>query len=210
MHKSKNSPFPSASSSSRPSSPRWSSSPAAEANPRPTASASWSPSPAPARPMAPSPSSPSRWPWTRSTLLAASMVAFGIRRRGLQMQRHARRRAPRRGGWRGPLLGPGQQPRHRQCLIVLSELKKPPSNKGNRRRLPTRGRGQVSFNGTTIDYEVRRSPRRKKTLEMRLIPRGQSSSPPPPVPPTTQIRDIVLNRAPWIVKRMAELPVKNR
>ena len=84
-------------------------------------------------------------------------------------------------------------------------MKKPPSNKGNRKRLPTRGRGQVSFDGTTIDYEVRRSPRRKKTLEMRLGPEGLIVAAPSRAS-DNQIRDIVLNRAPWIVKRMAELP----
>ena len=84
-------------------------------------------------------------------------------------------------------------------------MKKPPSNKGNRRRLPTRGRGQVCFNGTTIDYEVRRSPRRKKTLEMRLEPGGLIVAAPSRAS-DAEIRDIVLNRAPWIVKRMSELP----
>ena len=84
-------------------------------------------------------------------------------------------------------------------------MKKLPSNKRNHRRLPTRALGQVSFNGTTIDYEIRRSPRRKKTLEMRLGPEGLIVAAPSRAS-DDQIRDIVLNRAPWIVKRMSELP----
>ena len=84
-------------------------------------------------------------------------------------------------------------------------MKKPPSNKGNHRRLPTRTRGQVSFNGTTIAYEVRRSPRRKRTVEIRLTPQGVLVAA-PSRSSDAEIRDIVLNRAPWIVKRMAELP----
>ena len=84
-------------------------------------------------------------------------------------------------------------------------MKKSLSNKGNRRRLPTRGRGQVSFNGTTIAYDVRRSPRRKKTVEIRLSPQGVLVAAPSRAS-DDQIRDIVLKRAPLIVKRMAELP----
>ena len=84
-------------------------------------------------------------------------------------------------------------------------MKKLPSIKRNHRRLPTRGQDRVSFNGTTIAYEVRRSPRRKKTVEIRLTPQGVLVAA-PSRSSDDEIRDIVLNRAPWIVKRMAELP----
>ena len=84
-------------------------------------------------------------------------------------------------------------------------MKKPPSNKGNHRRLPARGQGQVSFNGTTIAYEIRRSPRRKKTVEIRLTPQGVLVAAPSRATDDA-IRDVVLDRAPWIVQRMAELP----
>ena len=84
-------------------------------------------------------------------------------------------------------------------------MKKLPSIKRNHRRLPTRGQDRVHFNGTAIDYEFRRSPRRKKTVEIRLTPQGVLVAAPSRASDDA-IRDIVLDRAPWIVKRMSKLP----
>ena len=68
---------------------------------------------------------------------------------------------------------------------------------------PKRTHDQVSFNGTSIDYTVRRSPRRKKTLEMRLEPDGLLISAPSRAS-DEEIRDIILKRAPWVLKKLAE------
>ena len=52
---------------------------------------------------------------------------------------------------------------------------------------------------------MRRSPRRKRTVEIRLAPQGVLVAAPSRTS-DAEIRDIVLNRAPWIVKRMSDLP----
>ena len=78
-----------------------------------------------------------------------------------------------------------------------------PARRSSRPKLPAISRGQVSFNGTTIDYEIRRSPRRKKTLEIRLAPEGLFVSAPSRTP-DDYIRDFVLSRAPWIIKKQSE------
>ena len=64
-------------------------------------------------------------------------------------------------------------------------------------------RGQVSFGDTTIEYEVRRSARRKKTVEISLNGGGVRVAAPSTLS-DDDVRDIVLKRATWILKRMGE------
>jgi predicted metal-dependent hydrolase len=64
-------------------------------------------------------------------------------------------------------------------------------------------RGQVTFGDTTIEYEVRRSRRRKKTVEISLNGGGVRVAVPWKMS-NDEVRDIVLKRAPWILKHMAE------
>ena len=63
----------------------------------------------------------------------------------------------------------------------------------------------VSFEGMTIEYRVRRSPRRKKTIEFSLTPDGLLVSAPARAS-YALIRSIVLRRAPQILKLMADSP----
>lgn len=71
---------------------------------------------------------------------------------------------------------------------------------------PKRTHDRVSFEGTTIEYRVRRSTRRKKTIEMRFEPDGLLVSAPSRAS-DKDIRAIVLDRAPWIVEKMAQRPL---
>ncbi len=64
---------------------------------------------------------------------------------------------------------------------------------------------QVSFNGKTIEYHIRRSTRRKKTIEFALTPDGLVVSAPARAS-YALVRSIVLRRAPQILKLMAESP----
>ena len=64
-------------------------------------------------------------------------------------------------------------------------------------------RGQVTFGDTAIEYEVRRSRRRKKTVEISLNGGGVRVAVPWKMS-NDEVRDIVLKRAPWILKHMAE------
>ena len=70
---------------------------------------------------------------------------------------------------------------------------------------PKRTHDQVSFEGTTIQYRVRRSPRRKKTIEFALTPDGLLVSAPSRAS-YALIRSIVLGRAPQLIKLMADSP----
>ena len=64
-------------------------------------------------------------------------------------------------------------------------------------------RGSVRFGDTTINYEVRRSNRRRKTVEITVDGGGVHVAAPVSTP-NTQLRLIVRKRAPWILKHVAE------
>ena len=64
-------------------------------------------------------------------------------------------------------------------------------------------RGSVRFGDTTINYEVRRSNRRRKTVEITVDGGGVHVAAPVSTP-ITQLRSIVRKRAPWILKHAAE------
>ena len=71
---------------------------------------------------------------------------------------------------------------------------------------PQKTHDHVSFKGTTIEYRIRRSTRRKKTVEMRFEPDGLLVSAPSRASDKA-IRTIVLDRAPWIVEKMTQRPL---
>ena len=62
---------------------------------------------------------------------------------------------------------------------------------------------RVQYGDTTIEYEVRRSRRRKKTVEISLIDGGVRVAAPASIT-DEQVREFVLKRASWIIKRMGE------
>ena len=64
-------------------------------------------------------------------------------------------------------------------------------------------RNRVRFGDTTIEYEVRRSKRRKKTVEIALNGGGVRVAAPSTLS-DDEVRDIVLKRAPWILKHLDE------
>ena len=64
-------------------------------------------------------------------------------------------------------------------------------------------RGSVRFGDTTINYEVRRSNRRRKTVEITVDGGGVRVAAPVSTP-NTQLKSIVRKRAPWILKHAAE------
>ena len=80
-----------------------------------------------------------------------------------------------------------------------------PSPLRSRASRPTRTHDRVSFEGTTIEYRVRRSPRRKKTIEFSLTPDGLLVSAPARAS-YALIRSIVLGRAPKLLKLLADSP----
>ena len=61
----------------------------------------------------------------------------------------------------------------------------------------------VRFGDTTIEYEVRRSARRRKTVEITLVGSGVRVAAPVTLS-SGEVRDIVLRRAPWILKHMGD------
>ena len=65
------------------------------------------------------------------------------------------------------------------------------------------GRDSVRFGDTTIEYEVRRSERRKKTVEITLEGGGVQVAAPSTLP-DGELRAIVRKRAPWILKHSQE------
>ena len=75
----------------------------------------------------------------------------------------------------------------------------------HRTKFPAEARDRFSFNGTTIEYRVRRSPRRKKTIEFSLTPEGLLVSAPARAS-YALIRSVVLDRAPKLIKLLAESP----
>ena len=64
-------------------------------------------------------------------------------------------------------------------------------------------RDRVRFGDTVIQYEVRRSARRKKTVQITLEGSEVQVTAPDTLP-ASDIRRIVLQRAPWIVARMSD------
>ena len=61
----------------------------------------------------------------------------------------------------------------------------------------------VRFGDTTIEYEVRRSARRRKTVEITLVGSGVRVAAPVTLS-SGEVRDIVLRRAPWIIRHMGD------
>ena len=60
-------------------------------------------------------------------------------------------------------------------------------------------RGSVRFGDSTINYEVRRSKRRRKTVEITVDGSGVQVASPVSTP-KSQLMSIVRKRAPWILK----------
>ena len=61
----------------------------------------------------------------------------------------------------------------------------------------------VRFGDMTIEYEVRRSARRRKTVEITLVGSGVRVAAPVTLS-SGEVRDIVLRRAPWIIRQMGD------
>ena len=59
-------------------------------------------------------------------------------------------------------------------------------------------RGSVRFGDTTIEYEVRRSKRRRKTVQI-TVDRGSVQVAAPTATPDSELRDFVRKRASWIL-----------
>ena len=64
-------------------------------------------------------------------------------------------------------------------------------------------RDRVRVGDTIIDYEIRRSVRRKKTVEITLVDGGVQVAAPSRLP-KREIQRIVLKKASWIIRRMSE------
>ena len=69
-------------------------------------------------------------------------------------------------------------------------------------RRSTTGRDRVDVGDATIEYEVRRSARRRKTVEI-TVDRGVVHVAAPSSTPDRELRDIVRARAPWILRHLA-------
>ena len=63
--------------------------------------------------------------------------------------------------------------------------------------------GSVRFGGTTIEYHVRRSARRRKTVDITVDGSGVQVAAPEDTP-DEDVRAIVLRRAPWILSHAPE------
>ena len=75
---------------------------------------------------------------------------------------------------------------------------------GQRGRLAgAASRDSVRVGDTIIDYEIRRSVRRKKTVEITLVDGGVQVAAPSRLP-KREIQRIVLKKASWIIRRMSE------
>ena len=61
------------------------------------------------------------------------------------------------------------------------------------------GRDKVRFGDSTIEYEIRRSDRRKKTVQISVEGRGVLVAAPSKTT-KAELREIVLKRAPWIIR----------
>ena len=64
-------------------------------------------------------------------------------------------------------------------------------------------RGMVRFGDTSIEYEVRRSQRRKKTVQV-TVDGGGVQVAAPTTTPDSELQAIVRKRAPWILKHARE------
>ena len=64
-------------------------------------------------------------------------------------------------------------------------------------------RGSVRFGNTTLEYEVRRSERRKKTVQITVDGGGVQVAAPANTP-ETELRALVRKRAPWILRHASE------
>ncbi len=64
-------------------------------------------------------------------------------------------------------------------------------------------RERIQFGDTTIEYEVRRSARRKKTLQI-SVEGGVVRVSAPMRTPNRELRDFVRKRAPWIIEQKAD------
>lgn len=76
----------------------------------------------------------------------------------------------------------------------------------NRRKRITSSMDCIVFDGTTIEFEVRRSARRKKTVEIALDGSNVRVLAPSNLP-VGDVRRIVRKRASWILERLADSPV---
>ena len=76
----------------------------------------------------------------------------------------------------------------------------------DRRKGITSSRDCIVFDGATIEFEVRRSARRRKTVEIALDG-GNVRVLSPSNLPAEDVRRIVRKRAPWILERLADSPV---
>ena len=65
------------------------------------------------------------------------------------------------------------------------------------------GRHSIRFGNTTIDYDVRRSERRKKTVQVTVDGGGVHVAAPTNTP-DSELRAIVRKRAPWILSHASE------
>ena len=76
----------------------------------------------------------------------------------------------------------------------------------DRRKGITSSRDCIVFDNTTIEFEVRRSARRRKTVEIALEGSNVRVLAPSNLP-ADDVRRIVRKRAPWILERLADSPV---
>ena len=65
------------------------------------------------------------------------------------------------------------------------------------------GQNSIRFGDTTIDYEVRRSKRRKKTVQITVDGSGVQVAA-PMATPDSELRAIVRKRAPWILRQASQ------
>ena len=65
------------------------------------------------------------------------------------------------------------------------------------------GQNSIRFGDTTIDYEVGRSKRRKKTVQITVDGRGVQVAA-PIATPDSELRAIVRKRAPWILRQASQ------
>ena len=96
-------------------------------------------------------------------------------------------------------------------VAPLGELRRAPAGRAGQpdsRDGPAAGRmkpeqGSVRFGGTTIQYHVRRSARRRKTVDITVDGAGVQVAVPQDTP-DEDVRDIVRRRAPWILAHAPE------
>ena len=69
------------------------------------------------------------------------------------------------------------------------------------------GRDRVRFGDVTIEYEIRRSARRKKTVQISVVGQGVRVAAPLRTP-KAELREMVLKRAAWILLHTSAPPVE--